>query len=236
MSKVVPIRGAVSSEGDSDVDARTRALDIQRSCIVEAPAGSGKTGLLMQRYLKLLADPAVTQPEEVLAITFTNKATAELRERVVKQLEVAANDEALDGSASPFDRETNELAQAALEHNRQLGWDVLSRPQRLNIRTIDSICASIANSLPILSGAGGSLRPSPDASPLHHLAAERTLVQLGGADRALHAALYTVLLRRDASLDEVTRLIASMLAGREQWGQLIPLNPDHLTDEYLETK
>jgi len=217
----------------SDAEARAAALDTRASCIVEAPAGSGKTGLLVQRYLKLLGTDTVDQPEEVLAITFTNKATSELRERVLQQLQQAKQG-VLKEEASSFEQETWELAKAAMERSTKLGWGLLERPSRLNIRSIDSVCAEIANSLPLLSGAGGARQPIEDAEPLYRLAARRTLLQLGGGDAAMHAALYTVLLHRDGNLADCETLLADMLSTREQWGELVPLAPNATDDAELD--
>jgi ATP-dependent exoDNAse (exonuclease V) beta subunit len=215
-----------------DSIAREQALDIRQSWVVEAPAGSGKTGLLIQRYLKLLGDDSVESPEQVLAITFTKKATAEMRERVLSQLQSAANG---DAPANAFDRETLALARAVLERDRALNWQLLSQPARLNIRTIDSVCSEIARSLPLLSGSGGARATVADAASLYAIAARRTFMQLGDpGDPDLHRALHTVLLHRDGNLPECERLLAEMLQYREQWGELVPLGRQRLDDAFLD--
>src|ERR1700727_1169225 len=159
-----------------DWEARERALDVDRSWIVEAPAGSGKTGLLIQRFLKLLGHDSVGEPEQVLAITFTKKATQEIRDRVMEQLESAAQKIPLKRTGE-FERTTRTLAESVLERDEMLGWGLLERPRRLRVRTIDSVGQEIAASLPGLSGSRGELRPVEDAALLYGEAARRTLME-----------------------------------------------------------
>src|ERR1700760_5122472 len=68
----------------ADAEARLRAVDPTRSVILQAPAGSGKTTVLIERLLVLLSQ--ADAPEEILAITFTRKAAAEMALRVAQVL------------------------------------------------------------------------------------------------------------------------------------------------------
>jgi len=98
----------MTTAGIPDFAARRRALDPVRSFIVQAPAGSGKTELLIQRYLLLLA--TVEHPEEIVAITFTRKAAGEMRERVLRALVDARAGKV---PASGHEKATRALAAAA---------------------------------------------------------------------------------------------------------------------------
>jgi ATP-dependent helicase/nuclease subunit A len=227
------LREDMSDGRPPDWRARENALDVRRSWIVEAPAGSGKTGLLIQRYLKLLADESVEDPSQVLAITFTVKATTEMRERVVAHLESAYRHEPLK-SGSDFDRETRSLAEAVLVRDVSLGWELLQHPYRLKIRTIDSVSGEVARLLPVLSGGGGRQTPVEDATLMYREAARETLMQLGGKDAELDAAVRTVLLHRDGSLRDCERLLMEMLPLRNQWGELVPLGRQQLDDAFLD--
>ena len=217
---------------DSDADQRTAALDIRQSFIVEAPAGSGKTALLIQRFLSLLADENITDPAQVLAITFTRKSTHEMRDRIFKQLQAAADNEPI----SPSDdlaSVTRLLALSVLARDRALGWNLLSRQDRLNIATIDALCVRIANAIPVVTGAGEQ-SPVDDASHLYAAAARQILDRLGGDNPALTDALRTLLLHRDGNLRECEELLAGMLGSRDQWANLVPLSPTELSDNYLD--
>ncbi|MHB1699526.1 MAG: UvrD-helicase domain-containing protein [Acidobacteriaceae bacterium] len=236
-----------------DQAQRDAALDITSSCIVEAPAGSGKTGLLVQRFLKLLAYADIERPEEVLAITFARDATAEIRNRIRDALaQAGASDSA--PASDPFQQQTLDLAAAVLARSEHLKWHLLDRPQSINVRSIDAVCADIVGHLPVLSHIGSRLSPVEDATPLYQEAALRLLKSLeestgkseasGRAEAdenpsaavpsdSLSAALTTLLLHRDGNLADCQALLAEMLAWRDQWGRLVPLGGD-LTDEQLD--
>ncbi|HEX4006147.1 MAG TPA: UvrD-helicase domain-containing protein [Acidobacteriaceae bacterium] len=209
----------------ADSAQRDAALNIGRSVIVQAPAGSGKTDLLTRRYLKLLA--VVDEPEEILAITFTRAATAEMRVRILDDLEAAAR-----GRAIPADRIPRiELAHGALAQSARRGWNLLQQPQRLVIETIDSLSLRIAHDLPLLAHLGGNLQPTEQAAPLYALAARRTLEQLGGSDAELDRALAHFLDLRDNRLADCEDLLAGMLATRDRWAHVLPLAHHAMTED-----
>lgn len=194
----------------SDSSTRARALDPTRSFIVQAPAGSGKTELLTQRYLRLLA--AVEQPEQILAITFTRKAAAEMRDRILLAIESAAGPP----PESSHKRMTWELASAVRSADAQRRWQLLEHPSRLRIQTIDALNSTLARRLPILAGTGSALEPTDDPRPLYETAAQRLIERLGdGSPEA--ASLEALVVHLGNRVDRLIELLRDLLAKRDQW-------------------
>ncbi len=194
----------------SDDLARANALDVTRSWLVQAPAGSGKTSLLIQRFLALLA--TVDRPERIVATTFTRKAAAEMRARILEALQQAA----MHGPGAALrahEAVTRELARAALARDHALGWRLLEQPARLRIVTIDALAASIARQAPLSSGVGALPMFVDDARWLHRDAARAALASAAGDDPNWR----TFLQWQDNDADAATRLVAQMLAARDRW-------------------
>ena len=196
----------------ADAAPREAALDPRRSFCISAPAGSGKTGLLVQRLLLLLA--RVETPEQVVAITFTRKAAAEMRARVLQALAATR----CARPAAAHEARLWGLAQAVRERDAAAAWGLLENPTRLAIRTIDSFCADLARQLPVSSGFGGPLRIADNADTLYREAVEQFLRRaLSGAHDERRVDMERLLLHVDNRWDAAIELLSALLQRREQW-------------------
>jgi ATP-dependent helicase/nuclease subunit A len=205
----------------ADSGARRRALDVSQSFIVQAPAGSGKTELLIQRYLKLLE--TVDTPDAVVAITFTRKAAGEMRSRVISALGKARSGVE---PVAEHERVTLQIARDVLEHERRLEWNLLQNPARLRIETIDALCASITRRMPWLSRFGAMPEIVEKAEGLYREAARNTLSHLEEG----HAGLAYLLLHLDNDFQRAKQLITQMLATRDHWLRHIGIPREDLED------
>ncbi len=213
----------------SDTSARRLAVQPDRSVVVQAPAGSGKTTLLVERYIALLA--RVEAPEEILAITFTRKAAAEMRRRILSYLDPGKEDWA------SYELSIQDRAHAIRE--KVDAWGLLDNPQRMQIRTIDSFCHSLARTMPIASQLGPVPRPADQPQRLYRAAAREALE--GKDSVGSNKAQQKLLAWCDHNHQQVESLIAQLLAKREQWlriigsnGQLSRSNQDALLSWVIE--
>jgi len=123
-----PAPGAPASADAADPDeaARRFAVDPLNNVVLEASAGTGKTSVLVSRYLNLLR--AGVEPANILAMTFTRKAATEMRERIVTELRVAAERSELD---------------------RRRWVELRDRLGEIAISTIDAFCLSLLREFPL---------------------------------------------------------------------------------------
>lgn len=216
----------------SDQAQRDLALDASQSFIVQAPAGSGKTELLIQRLLTLLT--IVNAPEEVLAITFTKKAASEMRARIVKALKQALEPE----PSSPHAKKTWRLAKTVLERDAQFNWQLIHNPNQLRIQTIDALCTYLTKQMPLLSQFGAQPDIEMNPSNLYREAVFEVLMHVE-EDVAWSQAISHLLLHLDNDLNKLHDLLVNLLAKRDQWLPYIQFHQDdieirHQLESYLE--
>jgi ATP-dependent helicase/nuclease subunit A len=143
---------SINNQYPIDYSVRQEALG-PGSFILEAPAGSGKTSILIKRFLTLLL--AVDKPTEIIALTFTNKAAMEMRKRIV---------EALEGKGT--DGETTNITNKVLDRAKKLKWGD-EFPYSLMIMTIDKLAMQLIAQTPILSQSGKLLKIDTNPEELY---------------------------------------------------------------------
>jgi ATP-dependent exoDNAse (exonuclease V) beta subunit len=196
-----------------DQQGRDLAVDPSKSVIVEAGAGSGKTANLVVRKLRLLA--ISENPEEVLSITFTRKATAEMRSRVIGALRTVA----LGATATnAYEEVLYDSARAALKRDKEMGWNLLDNPSRLRVVTFDSLAHMIVRMSPITSQLGGPVVVEEDPSPLYEKAVDRLFQSLDSqGDDSLSQAVFQFLDLMDNRQVRARSFLTNLLARRDQW-------------------
>ena len=195
----------------NDQKQRDQALNISDSFIVQAPAGSGKTELITQRYLKLLGSADV--PENILVMTFTNRAVDELKHRIISSLNRAK----LPPPKELHKLKTFDLANKVLEQSNLKEWDLLSHPSRIKILTIDSLSSLIVSRYPSIDQliSPQTMINTYEYEKIYQEAAENTLLLI--EEDEYQASISSVLLYLDNHVDRFYRLIVQMLSKREQW-------------------
>ncbi len=224
----------------NDQKQRDQALNISDSFIVQAPAGSGKTELITQRYLKLLGSADV--PENILVMTFTNRAVEELKHRIISSLNRAK----LPPPEELHKLKTFDLAKKVLEQSNLKEWDLLNHPSRIKILTIDSLSSLIVSRYPSIDQLilPRTMINTYEYEKIYQEAAENTLLLIEESE--YQASISSVLLYLDNHVDRFYRLIVQMLSKREQWLpklyiegaldiNLLEMLAQELIVEYLET-
>lgn len=214
----------------ADFNERKKALDISQSFIVQAPAGSGKTELLTQRFLALLSKVEV--PESIIAITFTKKAASEMKRRILDALFLAESNEIPDDDHK---KTTYLLAKNVLKNNQKYNWQLLQNPNRLEITTIDALCLKLVRSMPLLSGFLSVPQISDNLELLYENAVDELIFDLK-KEHPQFESFRLVLSHLDNNLTMLITLLTEMLKKREQWLSLVLAYQNHKNNHQHDLK
>lgn len=186
--------------------SQQEALNIEKHVCVTAGAGSGKTTVLVERYLKILREGNIKTPREIVAITFTDKASAEMRERIVEKLNAE-----------------QDLA------NRE---KFIEQMNTASISTIHGFCSRILREFPFQAGvpANFSVLQSIDQKLLLQQVLRETLKEIATNTEDKHRGELTRLLQRYGGRQKLEELFSAMVNQRdviEHLAKEVYHNQDH---------
>ena len=158
--------------------------------IMKASAGSGKTYRLARKYISLLLESKDRYAyRHVLAVTFTNKATDEMKNRILKELHVLATNPSLSGyhdhfvpSVFPTDEDVSMKAKAVLS-------DLLHDYSAFAVSTIDRFFQQTLKAFSREIGQFASYQVELDKNSLVAESVDRILDSLTEEDSGLLAWL-----------------------------------------------
>jgi ATP-dependent helicase/nuclease subunit A len=198
---------------DPDAEARAFASDPARNVVLEASAGTGKTSVLVARYVNLLARGV--DPANILAITFTRKAAAEMRDRIIRELRKAA------GQAT-FDRAR---------------WTAIrDRLADVQISTIDAFCLSLLREFPLEADLdpGFGMADETEVPRLVDRSLDRSLaIFIGLAKREPDLALVLAQLGLNRTREGLAHLLQRRLVAWDVLDRFLARGPSDLTADAI---
>jgi len=209
-----------------DFDYQT-ALSPERSVVIEACAGSGKTWLLVSRILRLLL--AGAEPGEILAITFTRKAAQEMQARLLEWLRLLSLQP--EAEAREFLRQralSDSEIEQMLPRARNLLERVLTAEPALTINTFHGWFLQLLQRAPLEGGAVGNFSLLDQTSALMEEAWQNFAEDLAAQVEDSTATALQELFR-DHGLFNTRVLLLGFVAKRAEWwaysaGQSDPLD------------
>ena len=213
-----PIRSAsdpavTPAPADGDSLARAFASDPAHNVVLEASAGTGKTSVLVARYVNLLARGV--DPANILAITFTRKAAAEMRERIVRELKKAA-------------------AQATFDRARWIA--IRDRLADVQISTIDAFCLSLLREFPLEADLdpGFGMADETEVPRLVDRSLDRSLaIFVGLAKREPDIALVLAQLGLNRTREGLAHLLQRRLVAWDVLDRFLARGPADLTADLV---
>lgn len=207
-----------------DQAAKTKlATDPHANIAVFASAGSGKTYLLVHRILKLLLEGV--EPSNILAITFTRKAAAEMQERLMNVLAdwASANDSALKSALKRLSHSNND---ASITKARKLYEELLFAEYEVRITTFHAFCQDILKRFAIHAGVPAGFRVAETNDELKSEARKKlyALAQQKNQEQ-LSSALFT-LLKHCNTVHNVNEVLDTFIDSRSDWWSFT----EHQTD------